>query len=255
MGFNIYGEVFSKVYDMFWNDFIVEIGPKIVQFYKSRNNTSGATILDLFCGTGRLSKIMLERGFSVIGIDRSKHMLDIATKRNNEFVNGGHAEFIEADAENFILTKKVQHVVATFDSINHLIDEKAVEGCFKSVFNCLETDGTLIFDVNTKRGLKAWNFIDLDDTDDAVFIMQGKYDGKSKQAYSKVIGFLKLENDTYQKFEEIMYNTIFQLSLLKKMLLRIGWENVYFTKEDDLETIITGDPEKELRVFVIAEKG
>ncbi|MHA2169062.1 MAG: class I SAM-dependent DNA methyltransferase [Candidatus Kariarchaeaceae archaeon] len=251
MAFNAYGRVFSEIYDMFWDDF----SPSYSQIMKLLESSTlkNRSVLDLFCGTGRLTHKLLEAGYQVIGIDSSEHMLSIARNRNKEFIEASKASFVLSEATSFTLDSKVSVVLATYDSINHLPDILAFQKCMSSIWTALDQGGLLIFDLNTKRGLKSWNFIDLEDGDDVTFVMHGKYDGDSDQAYTKVIGFKQRDDDWYEKFEEIMFNTIFKLEDIKDQLLAKGFNNVYFTKENDLFRKIN-EPEKELRVFVIAQK-
>ncbi|MHA2101232.1 MAG: class I SAM-dependent DNA methyltransferase [Candidatus Kariarchaeaceae archaeon] len=241
MAFNVYGRVFSEIYDKFWDDF----SPSYSQILKLLESSTlkNKSVLDLFCGTGRLTHKLLEAGYQVIGIDNSEHMLSIARNRNMEFIMANKASFILSEATFFTIDSKVSAVLATYDSVNHLPDIIAFQQCMNSIWTTLDQGGLLIFDLNTKRGLKSWNFIDIEDNEEATFIMHGKYDGSSKQAYTKVIGFNQVSEGNYEKFEEIMYNTIFKLEDIKE----------YFTKENDLSEKIT-EPEKELRVFVVAQK-
>jgi len=43
------------------------------------------TVLDLPCGTGRFSEVLLEEGFKVIGIDISQAMLEVAKRKLERF--------------------------------------------------------------------------------------------------------------------------------------------------------------------------
>ena len=42
---------------------------------------NGITVLDAGCGTGSMTKLLLERGFDLIGVDNSPEMLTIARTR------------------------------------------------------------------------------------------------------------------------------------------------------------------------------
>ena len=55
----------------------------------------GERILDLGCGTGRHSLELVRQGFSVVGVEISKELVEIANKDADE--QGLEAEFIEAD--------------------------------------------------------------------------------------------------------------------------------------------------------------
>ena len=70
------GRVFAKVYNLLWNDFAKAIAPKIHDFYLTTGlGQSREPVLDLCCGTGRLSNFFLEKDFRVVGIDLSERQI------------------------------------------------------------------------------------------------------------------------------------------------------------------------------------
>lgn len=249
---NIYGEIFSEVYNLYWTEFIDIIAPQIIKFY-NQLNLENNYVLDLACGTGRLSKYLVDAGFNVTGIDLSSDMIRIAKRKMRETDVDTGVEFIVGDITDFNLDKKYGLVVSTFDSLNHLGDMGELANVFANAYDVLINDGVFIFDLNTENGLKKWDFVDFEDNENAVFIMHGVYDQKLKKAYTKVIGFYKHGKNCYKKFDELMSNTVFDLSIVKDTLLDVGWKKVYFVKEDDLMTKIN-DPEVENRVIIIARK-
>lgn len=241
---NIYGDVFSKVYNLYWTKYIDEITPGLVKFIKQRNYSS---ILDLCCGTGRLSKKLLEAGFFVIGLDLSINMIN-ETRRKTK---GSDEDFFVDDARTYTVNNKVDLVVSTFDSLNHFKDLDELKEVFQSVYRSIKI-GMFIFDMNTARGLRAWDFVDVEDNEEATYIFYGKYVPEEKRAYSRVTGFLK-EGDHYKKFNEVMINTVFVLEEVKALLRDVGFVNICFVKPDDLNKMLL-DPEKIDRIMVLAEK-
>jgi len=45
-----------------------------------------------------------------------------------------------------------------------------------------------------------------------------------------------LPNGLYERFEETVFNTVFEMERVKKALLDVGWKNVYFARIQDLKT-------------------
>jgi len=80
----------SYVYDLI-DLFIMDIRTEVVDL---TNAKEGAKILDVATGTGKQAFAFGKRGYEVVGIDLSEHMLKVA-ERNNEYNNVG---FILADA-------------------------------------------------------------------------------------------------------------------------------------------------------------
>ena len=179
--------------------------------------------------------IFLEKGYRVVGLDLSDHMLHYAREHARHYIESGKATFIQGDASNFTLDERFGLVVSIYDSLNHLENEQALRRCFQCVYAV--SDGYFIFDLNTRRGLKRWNGIQVDDSDDEMLIIsRGIYDGLNDKAWMKISGFVRMPNGLYERFEETVFNTVFEMERVKKALLDVGWKNVYFARIQDLKT-------------------
>ena len=112
------------------------------------------TVLDLACGTGRLSWLLAEAGYEVIGADASSDMLA-------EAVNAGAGRsadpppmFICQTMEGLDLYGTVQAVVCSMDSLNYLPPE-ALREAVRRVRLFLEPGGLFFFDVHTPEKFRA----------------------------------------------------------------------------------------------------
>lgn len=249
-----YGRVFAKVYNLLWNDFAKNLAPKICSFYEqAAMGESRRPVLDLCCGTGRLARFFLEKGFRVVGLDLSEYMVAYARENNLEFVVAEQADFIQGDAADFTLEEKFGLVVSTYDALNHLPNEAALRGCFHCVFDALVDGGYFIFDLNTRAGLRHWNGITVRPGDEIYLINRGMYDDATVKAWTKITGFVEAENGLYERFEETVYNTVFALADVKNWLLEAGFQHAYFALDGDLNTPI-GNPEDQKRVFLVTRK-
>lgn len=119
-----------------WTDFIVgwceeSVGPE------------ARTVLDLCCGTGRLTELLRARGFDVSGVDRSPQMLEAARVRL-----GSDASLTCAELPSLPHIGSFDAVVCTFDSLNY-IPPKDLGDTFRAISRCLRPGGLLVFDVNT----------------------------------------------------------------------------------------------------------
>lgn len=249
-----YGSKFAKIYNMMWGGFSEKIAPVLLEFYQNKSNVQNDYILDLCCGTGQLAKFFLEEGYHVIGLDLSESMLNYARINTEKYINEGRASFINADASNFTLDEKVGLVISIYDSLNHLEDIQALKGCFNSVYKVLINEGYFIFDLNTRLGLKnGWNSISFMDKGDIVILNRGIYDEENSKAIIKISGFIENENGLYERFDEVIYNTVYELEEVKEILKETGWKEVYFAKSTNLNKAIN-KPEEENRVFIVAKK-
>ncbi|GAA6750755.1 class I SAM-dependent methyltransferase [Thermus antranikianii] len=248
-----YSKGFAKVYDIRWSGFARQVAPFILDFYEATPmGRENKTLLDLCCGTGHLAVYFLEKGYRVIGLDLSDQMLYYARERARPYIESGKAVFIQGDAGNFAIDERFGLVVSTYDSLNHLENELALRKCFQCVYAV--SDGYFIFDLNTRRGLRRWNSVQVDDSDDEMLIIsRGIYDGQSDRAWMRISGFVRMPNGLYERFEETVFNTVFELEKVREALLDIGWKNVYFARIQDLKAPLD-EPEQEGRVFIVASK-
>ncbi|NLE13549.1 MAG: class I SAM-dependent methyltransferase [Clostridiales bacterium] len=105
------------------------------------------TILDLACGTGRITAGLSALGYEMTGLDLSEDMLTEADARLNA---GGHRVLLtRQDMRDFSLASPVDACVCCFDSINYLTKPSDVADCFARVYEALNSGGLFIFDVNT----------------------------------------------------------------------------------------------------------
>lgn len=249
-----YGQAFARVYNKRWTFFAHRVAPLIADFYAGTpTGQANLAVLDLCCGTGQLALVLLERGYTVTGIDLSPHMLRYASENASAYVADGQARFIQADASDFTLDEQFGLVVSTFDALNHLDGQAALQSCFRSVFRVLADGGYFIFDLNTRAGLLRWNNISVDDSEEAMIVTRGFYSGQGSRAYTRVSGFIRLPNGLYERFEETVYNTVFDMAWVQAEVLKAGWQSAHCARIDDLATPIA-EPEQEGRVFFVARK-
>jgi SAM-dependent methyltransferase len=248
-----YSEGFARAYNLRWSGFASQVAPLILDFYADiAPGREHKAVLDLCCGTGQMAVHFLEKGYRVVGLDLSDHMLHFARENALQYVEAGQAVFMQGDASNFTLDERFGLVVSTFDALNHLGNEQELRGCFECVYAV--STGYFIFDLNTRRGLRRWNSIQVDDSDEnALIIIRGVYDGISDKAWTKISGFLQLPDGLYQRFDETAFNTVFDMEKVKDALLDVGWKNAYFARIQDLKTPLD-EPELEGRVFIVASK-
>lgn len=249
-----YGKSFARIYNQMWGSFSIKAASHIMKFYEDKDiYKSNRNVLDICCGTGQLALEFLKHDYHVTGIDLSPHMISYARENTRKFETKGAVNFIEADASNFDLKKEYGLAVSIFDSVNHLEDKKALKGCFNSVYQCIVENGYFIFDLNTREGLNRWNGMQIEDRENIFLLIKGIYEVNKEKAITRVSGFIKEKDDLYSRFEEIVYNYAYSITEVKKLLEEIGWNRVYFALIKDLNKNIE-EPEKEDRIFVVAQK-
>ncbi len=248
-----YGPTFARVYDLHWAGFSQQVAPRLLEYYaRTPLGQTNRTLLDLGCGTGQLALHFLQQGYRVTGLDLSESMLEQARAHTLPYIDNGQARFIQGDAAAFRMTERFGLVLSTYDALNHLQNFDDLCWCFRSVWNVLEEGGTFIFDLNTRAGLyQRWNGIAIEETDDAIVVTRGIYDGEGNRATLRATGCVRLPDGHYERFAETMFNTIFDLRAVHSALLELGWPHVHFACLSDLDTPLT-EPEREGRVWIVA---
>ena len=110
-------------------------------FWIDMANQYGDSVLELCCGSGRISIPLAQGGKLVTGIDILDSMLSSAREKCCQ------AEWIKADVRNFDLGKKFSLIIFPFNSLGHLLDIKAIEDCFRCVRKHLKPEGRFIIDL------------------------------------------------------------------------------------------------------------
>lgn len=249
-----YSAEFAGIYNHSFATFARDVAPRIHDFYVSREVTRQRDrVLDLCCGTGQCARYFLDRGFAVTGVDLSEAMLGYARQNAGRHLEDGSATFVRADAASFVVEKTFGLVISTYDALNHLPDEAALRSCFTSVAKVTVEGGYFVFDLNTRLGIQRWNGISVSETGQALLIVRGIFAGGDR-AQTLITGFVKEPDGRYARFDELVYNTVFEMAEVSALLAQSGWRSAYFARLDDLSTPVK-DPEQESRVFVVAVRG
>jgi len=125
------------------------INSKVTQqdlpFYLDSIDKYGEPILELACGTGRLTIPIQKKGYSITGVDISEGMVSEARKKAQEKKIDINIHL--ADIRNFDLKGKFPLIILPFNSICHLHDYDSIFSCLKCVKKHLTDDGRFIVDV------------------------------------------------------------------------------------------------------------
>ena len=115
------------------------------QFYKRwlPRNKAG-NILELCCGTGRLTIPIAKEGYTISGVDFTASMLERAKAKASGA--GVEIEFIEADIRTLDLQKKYDLIFIPFNSIHHLYRNEDLFRVFRVVKKHLKEGGLFLFD-------------------------------------------------------------------------------------------------------------
>jgi SAM-dependent methyltransferase len=120
-----------------------------IPFYLRQIGRYGEPVLELACGTGRITIAIAEKGFRVTGLDVSEAMLSHA--KTKAAAKGVQVDWVRADCRDFELHRRFAFIFLPFNSITHIHDLESLEACFSCVREHLADGDRFVIDVFNPR--------------------------------------------------------------------------------------------------------
>jgi SAM-dependent methyltransferase len=120
-----------------------------IPFYLRQARRYGGPVLELACGTGRITIPLAEAGIDITGLDVAEGMLRQAKAKASE--GGVDVRWIRADCRRFSLARRFSLIFIPFNSIAHLHDPESIESCLTCVKEHLSDGGRFIVDIFNPR--------------------------------------------------------------------------------------------------------
>lgn len=120
-----------------------------IDFYASLASESGGPVLEIGCGTGRVTIPMLETGATVTGLDLCPDMLAVARRKVSLLPSATRerAFFVQADMTDFRIENRFGLVVTPFRPFQHLATPQQQLACLACVRKHLAPGGTFVLDI------------------------------------------------------------------------------------------------------------
>jgi SAM-dependent methyltransferase len=120
-----------------------------IPFYLKQARELGGDILELACGTGRITIPLAEAGVRITGLDLAEGMLRQARVKSAE--KGVTVDWLLGDCRSLELGRKFNLVFFPFNSIAHLHSPEGIRACFDGVKKHLSDQGRFIVDIFNPR--------------------------------------------------------------------------------------------------------
>ncbi|MEE0943979.1 MAG: class I SAM-dependent methyltransferase [Clostridia bacterium] len=216
---------FSSIYDRLIKE-DVDYG-RICDFIENIFTLKGISptiVADLACGTGGVTFPLAERGYDMIGIDRSFDMLDIARRKDKD----NKILFLNQSIESLDLYGSVGAAVCMTDGFNYILSDKILLNALTRLRTCfMDKGGVLVFDVSSEHKLKNIHgdktFVY--DTDDIFYVWENKY-YKKKKLCDMTINFFKKTEKGYKRISERQMQRARSADEIKRILFFAGFVNV-----------------------------
>ncbi len=185
-------------------------------------------VMDLGCGTGKMTIELAKRGYDMTGIDCSVNMLGQAREAAAEEGLSDRILWLCQDMRRFELYGTMGAIVSCLDTINHITKEKELLSVFSLVHNYLDPDGLFIFDVNGKHKFETvyadQTYVFEEGNDFCVW--ENEYNPKSHLCRFLITLFSKDCDGRYVRNEEEQSERMYPLAALCHALEQTGFEFV-----------------------------
>lgn len=144
-----FGSVYARTYDNLYQDKDYQAECDLLQVaFQTYAAEPVKSILDLGCGTGNHAIPLSQRGFTVVGVDRSAFMLESARKKAGLMLDQYAAPvFQEGDVRDVTLGKTFDAVLLMFAVLGYQYENSDVLATLRNAHRHLKPHGLLILDV------------------------------------------------------------------------------------------------------------
>lgn len=239
-----YDEVNKDISYSDWADFIESI---IAKHY----NGTPELVLDLGCGTGRMTLELARRGYDMTGVDISPEMLDIARESAEAEGLSDKMLWLCQDMTEFELYGTVDLTVSCLDCINHLTTRASLDKCLSLVHNYLIPNGLFIFDINGKRKFEeiySDNSYVMEEGG-SVCIWQNYYNASRGICDFYITVFKEGEDGRYERYDDVQREKMYTLRSIRTALGKAGFEFVGAFSDFDLNEADDSDE----RIYIVAK--
>lgn len=239
---------FAKVYDEFMDQTPYEQWCKNVQgFFLECQIDKDAKVVELGCGTGKMTRLLAAYGYDMTAIDSSVEMLEIARNQQDDGILYVWQDMVELE-----LPKPVDAVISICDCMNYILEQTDLQEVFRRVESYLKEEGVFLFDMNSKYKYEQLlgDHTFAEDREDCSFIWENFYDKDERINEYQLSLFIQNETGMYDKFEEVHFQKAYEQKEVKKLLKNAGFQSVTVLDADTMK-----EPKEDTqRLYFICQK-
>ncbi len=205
------------------------------------------SVVELGCGTGSLTKLLAERGYSVTGVDLSVDMLTVAEQK----CRGLDVTLLHQDMSRLTLPGQADTVICCLDSMNYITRPSDLRRTFQRVYKVLVPGGLLLFDVKTPAAFeKADGQTYLDEDEGLYCVWRADYYPRRRVCAYGLDLFIEQENGSWSRCGEYHEEYAYTTDELERFLAEAQFR--YIKQYGD--KVMTTPKEGAERVFFAARK-
>ena len=141
---SLYDNFIAEYYD--WSPIVT--GRRDIGFYVSAAKEFAEPVLELGCGSGRVTLAIARAGFRITGLDLSAKMLAKAEEKIAKLPDEvrSRVTLVQGNMTNFDLHQRFRLVIIPFRPFQHLLEVQRQLDCLAQARKHLEANGRLILD-------------------------------------------------------------------------------------------------------------
>lgn len=144
----VFGASYADAYDMYYHDkdYTAECD-LLERIFQTYGDGPIHNILDLGCGTGNHAIPLAQRGYKLVGVDRSESMLTHARRKATSLPEGNSVTFCQGDIRTVDLQQHFDAALIMFAVLSYQLENADVLSALRTARQHLRPGGLLIFDV------------------------------------------------------------------------------------------------------------
>lgn len=172
------------------------------------------TVVDVACGTGKMTTLLVQGGLSVTATDKSAQMLSEAAGKCS-------ATFVLQDMRKLQMLRKMDMATCVNDGVNYLKPAE-LSAFFRAVSSNLKPGAPFVFDVSSRYKLfnVLGNNVFYYDYDDATLLWTNKL---GKNSVTMDLTLFEKHGETYKRFDESHVQYAHEQTDVERALIQAGF--------------------------------
>jgi SAM-dependent methyltransferase len=212
----------AGLYHDLWADWYLPASREALETLFFSQIPTGAAVLDVCCGSGHVTRELVQRGYRVTGVDASAELLARAR------LDLPGVDFQIMDVRHLPFDRAYDAALSTFDSLNHILSLIGLRQVFGGVLQALKPGGLFVFDMNLERAyladLRQWS---VTVRDDDVSLVRGTYDTATKMASTELVWFKRLTgSDLWERHRSLVEERCYKQQEVVEALAETGFISI-----------------------------
>jgi trans-aconitate methyltransferase len=213
-----YREDLAYIHDVGFRSDVLQAMPGILAMLNHQGIAAGL-VVDLGCGSGLSTDVLVQAGYRVLGVDISEAMIAIARQRVPQAMFQV-ASLLKVDIPN------CHAVISIGECFNYLFDpdHPTLIQAFQRIYNALVSGGMLIFDIAEPGQVTVATAIkSFTEGEDWVVLVEKQEDLKQHILTRRIITFRQV-GELYRRDDEVHCQQLYRAEAIAMMLQQVGFE-------------------------------